>query len=1135
MPPPPADAPVEDAGPANDGTTDLPQTTGGDDGPDQTWHRGLYLFAGGGRKGDMRDWLTKIAGARNMKIDLTEIDIVRGKKSNNLLNKVVRNSLWKRVVDEKFDFILASPPCSSFSRARKAHDKGPPPLRSTRYPRGFPWLKGAALQTVKDSNLLVDFTAAVLRKQASRGGIVLLEHPEDLGRAKHHASAAVAPASIWKLPQISSLTTIQGGGWGALYQEDHGVVYRKPTRILTNLVKSETFLELGPPKFDNSGYYLGPLTARPFRPHLTGRETDGTFRTSKSAAWPSGLCRTIADLICEHLWTKFPVEGAKGAKAKSAARPSTLGSSSPSSSTPTSASSLSGGRASASSDLCADPAPGGVGNVPARGEVWEPTPPPITQPVGEVAASASGSASASACSVSSTSMASCAPSSDVTMTKTTRRKVTQVEIDKVRQGLLDPSVVYIGRVPGPSGRPSKWANPFRIGQHGDREKVVDQYCRLVAPQFGKGELEQLRGKTLLCHCSPDQMCHGDVLVELVDLHFPKPKKVTWDDDPTLPHFRGTRGDEEPLLDYIDDGLPTRIVPENLAGQHEDATENMIGAPAPEYGPENLERPEWPHLPKGPQRKAAFMGKPKPYEDGGGLCSPGRWEAKFRQPPSPAAAGILGKARELFAESVRKSSGGLDTPLGLMLKLAAGRFDESPLDGDVVSEMTRHIGRTTGTSEEDQGIAPGQAFRLRLVRNLLELLGDPDYNYFGELEEGVPIGVGVEMPRTPLVFEEKVKWSLTEEIDDVQHEVLNYKSTKGHEKEVEMLFREEAGLGWMVEMDDDKAKEEYGGDLHIAGLGVVEEKDKIRVVHDGSHGIQVNHRIRVRDQTRSPTAGEIRTLMRERDDQKQLIIVGDVSKAHRRVKIRRQDWGFQACRLVPGKVWLNTVGTYGIASAGYWWQRLAAALVVRMFYYFMAASGSQDALLFADDLLMTAGRVAEIVDLGALLLIWAALGVPWKWKKFRGGQQVQWIGYWIDMDAFRIGISDGRAAWLCKWMTDTVNKGIVEVADLRAVLGRLSFSLGALEYLRPFVAPLFSWCAAVDSMPRAPLPWSVSFILKFLTEEIQGEGRTQIVRPIRALDGPVFRADAKAEGQQVVIGGWECRGGLPPCFGPMVPA
>ena len=124
---------------------------------------------------------------------------------------------------------------------------------------------------------------------------------------------------------------------------------------------------------------------------------------------------------------------------------------------------------------------------------------------------------------------------------------------------------------------------------------------------------------------------------------------------------------------------------------------------------------------------------------------------------------------------------------------------------------------------------------------------------------------------------------------------------------------------MVEMSDEEALKKYGNDLYLAGFGVVEEKDKVRIVHDGTHGVGVNNRIKVRDQVKSPTAGEIRSLMREKHGQrrgvKQFLLMDDVSKAHRRVKVREQDWGCQACRLHPGKVWVSCVGTYGIGYAG----------------------------------------------------------------------------------------------------------------------------------------------------------------------------------------------------------------------------
>ena len=170
-----------------------------------------------------------------------------------------------------------------------------------------------------------------------------------------------------------------------------------------------------------------------------------------------------------------------------------------------------------------------------------------------------------------------------------------------------------------------------------------------------------------------------------------------------------------------------------------------------------------------------------------------------------------------------------------------------------------------------------------------------------------------MPRTPGVFEEKGRWCLSEDIEPGANVAENYKSFGPHAQAVKALFAEEEKLGWMVEMSEDEAKTKYGDRLFIAALGVVEEKAKIRVVHDGSNGVHINHRIRVLDQVRCPGAGEIRTIMKDRAERglRSFSILGDVSKAHRRIKIRESGWGYQACQLEPGTVWLNKVGTYGM--------------------------------------------------------------------------------------------------------------------------------------------------------------------------------------------------------------------------------
>ena len=101
---------------------------------------------------------------------------------------------------------------------------------------------------------------------------------------------------------------------------------------------------------------------------------------------------------------------------------------------------------------------------------------------------------------------------------------------------------------------------------------------------------------------------------------------------------------------------------------------------------------------------------------------------------------------------------------------------------------------------------------------------------------------------------------------------------------------------------------------------------MRVVHDGTHGTNVNGRIRVKDQVRLPGAGELERILVERRaaGARGVAVVGDAHKAHRRVKVREEDWGYMACSVRKGRVWINRVGTFGFSSPGYYWSRLAAA-------------------------------------------------------------------------------------------------------------------------------------------------------------------------------------------------------------------
>lgn len=76
-------------------------------------------------------------------------------------------------------------------------------------------------------------------------------------------------------------------------------------------------------------------------------------------------------------------------------------------------------------------------------------------------------------------------------------------------------------------RPSKWGNPFRVGQvlNGvviDATEAVALYRVYLdeAMRFKRGavelDLSTLRGLDLGCFCPLDQPCHADVLLELAN-------------------------------------------------------------------------------------------------------------------------------------------------------------------------------------------------------------------------------------------------------------------------------------------------------------------------------------------------------------------------------------------------------------------------------------------------------------------------------------------------------------------------------------------------------------------------------------------------------------------------------------------
>ncbi|CAE7173456.1 unnamed protein product [Symbiodinium pilosum] len=368
------------------------------------------------------------------------------------------------------------------------------------------------------------------------------------------------------------------------------------------------------------------------------------------------------------------------------------------------------------------------------------------------------------------------------------------------------------------------------------------------------------------------------------------------------------------------------------------------------------------------------------EDEDGFTKPQLGDGQWGHGP-PLAAKLFGKKQSFrdgfgFMLSRGQRRCAADTPsLGF-----AERLGE-----ELLKILAQRVNLSDWASKLAQGKVSANPFCAELIAEGRELLFKA-LEYAGATlpVRERPEGPGVRLPRVPAVFEKKDKWRRYDETTSGEKGVEreNYMSAKERAREVQKQFQVEASLGAMVEMEEGEARQNFGERLAVASLGAIEKKDgACRVVHDGTRGIAVNSAVRVRDQLRSPSAGELRTVLQELPGQ---------------------------CFGLTGDV----VGTFGISSAAYHWSRLMSGLGRAAFY--LLGRTEIYMLIYVDDLL---------------------------------------------------------------WLVRVSQKGI-------------------------------------EKVPRA-----IALIFKFLAEALSGTGRLVAAGKPHVSERELFRADAKAEGNDIWIAGW----------------
>ena len=401
--------------------------------------------------------------------------------------------------------------------------------------------------------------------------------------------------------------------------------------------------------------------------------------------------------------------------------------------------------------------------------------------------------------------------------------------------------------------------------------------------------------------------------------------------------------------------------------------------------------------------------------------------------------------------------------GAAMALARGRCKACPL---ATANTAPYATAISAFAHCTMDVYPGQPFCLDAITALADIAGDPDSAFPQQCKEGLPLGVEEPLPDTSHIWpskEELADEDPLQEADEEQppppQQAENYPSALEHEEAIEATFREEVALGLVSGPHTDEEAARICGCApselcHGALAGKPEGRylDKLRTIHDGTVN-KVNPWIKKNQhqRTTAPTLADLMTSLGLTRRVKRRLLKLDASKAHRRIKILRKDWRYMTARTSSG-IWINKVGTYGVASAQYHWGRMAA-LVLRLLYY--TFPHILWAFVYVDDFAAIVPDDTPHATLLAIILFLQALGLPISWKKVEMHDTLGWLGYMVSIPSNRSLLTPEKQATIIQALDCLRADNHINLDTARKIAGRLNWATMVYPPMRAFLQPLFS--------------------------------------------------------------------------------
>ena len=789
----------------------------------------LYLFAGESRKADVRHFLQELCDLGHVGLEISEIDICRD-PSMDLLDEATAERALKQIRDGCWDVVIVTPPCNTFSRVRFVQP-GPKPVRSRLYPLGFPWLSDNLLELARQGNKFIEFSFQVCAATLDIHADFLLEHPEDLGRTR----SGHTPASIWQLEGAQRLFSHERVFTFAVYQCKYLAKSPKPTRFMTTVQAAKTMPFSGPPQFGKDDRYAGPLPSYcGHKDHdaLVGMTSSGQWKTSPAAAYPPLLCKQIAE------WA-FSVFDGGGAKAQ-------------------------------------------VLDTSGQG---------ISFHFKELSSSLEPSTSNEAECLASRALRS--------------GHVSEAQLIMLSRLLPDEDRVRESAIRSPGQRSFTTGAYCHHGKAGLRKNLsAFPFCsqllsRLIGSQF-PGEpftsLALFLDISQPLHKDTTNGRYNNLLLACSTFE----DGGLWIEDPSGDSYRLVQGKNlagrvirwsegritfDPHLWHATDGWSgTRLVLAAYSIAHSELLSledrrrlDSLGFSVPgsrKRGAEHLDslegQPEVEDLPHdkissgcdGPPMVGDFAGSVDEFVDGFGRCSPGRWRPSNRgRRLSAKALDFAGALRERVKKFVVDSIPDLARAT---FRLATGRWEGPLFPPEGLACLREDWFRMLPDPVRARDLIPHQPFYLRAMAQTLEILEDPDFRILEEGKfcfcNGVEVGHLEPLGPNPQVYRTRRKGQKYDE-SVWEPEMRNYRDGPEVEKSLLEAFEKEEREGRMFPLSMNEARQRYpGSSFRVAAQAVVPKPDNdFRVVHDGTHGVQVNNDIVMKDRLESPGAREVAAL------------------------------------------------------------------------------------------------------------------------------------------------------------------------------------------------------------------------------------------------------------------------------------